>query len=101
MNKQQLSDAVGALLGSKKAGEDAVNAVFDTIKAEVATSGRVTVTNFGSFIARERAARTGRNPKTGDEVPIAPRRVLVFRPSQVLKAHVNHTALPTDAGEDE
>jgi integration host factor subunit alpha len=53
---------------------------------------------------RQKGRRIGRNPKTGIEVPILPRRVLVFRPSQVLKAHVNHTVPPQGAeggGDDE
>jgi integration host factor subunit alpha len=45
---------------------------------------------------RQKGRRIGRNPKTGVEVPILPRRVLVFRPSQVLKAHVNGTTPPAD-----
>jgi integration host factor subunit alpha len=51
---------------------------------------------------RQKGRRIGRNPKTGVEVPILPRRVLVFRPSQVLKAQVNHLAPPADGdGDDE
>ena len=50
---------------------------------------------------RQKGRRIGRNPKTGVEVPILPRRVLVFRPSQVLKAHVNHAAPPEAGGDDE
>ena len=49
----------------------------------------VKLSSFGLFVVRKKAQRMGRNPKTGDEVPIAPRRVLVFRPSHVLKAVIN------------
>ena len=49
----------------------------------------VKISSFGSFWVRQKGQRIGRNPKTGDEVPIAPRRVLVFRPSHVLKAVIN------------
>jgi integration host factor subunit alpha len=49
---------------------------------------------------RQKGRRIGRNPKTGVEVPILPRRVLVFRPSQVLKAQVNHAAPPAGGGDD-
>ncbi|MEQ9198562.1 MAG: HU family DNA-binding protein, partial [Rhodospirillales bacterium] len=48
------------------------------------------------FSVRQKGERIGRNPKTGDEVPILPRRVLVFRPSQVLKARINGEQLPDD-----
>ncbi len=63
----------------------------------------VKISGFGTFSVRQKGRRIGRNPKTGVEVPILPRRVLVFRPSQVLKAHVNGTAMPTRrlAGDDE
>ena len=52
----------------------------------------VKISGFGTFSVRQKGRRVGRNPKTGEEVPILPRRVLVFRPSHVLKAHVNGTA---------
>ena len=61
----------------------------------------VKISGFGTFSVRQKGRRVGRNPKTGVEVPILPRRVLVFRPSQVLKAHVNHAALPADGGDEE
>ena len=55
----------------------------------------VKLSSFGTFAVRQKSQRMGRNPKTGDEVPIAPRRVLVFRPSHVLKAVINgQTPLP-------
>ena len=50
----------------------------------------VKLSSFGSFVLREKNGRVGRNPKTGEEVPIDPRRVLVFKPSQVLKDRVDH-----------
>ena len=56
----------------------------------------VKISGFGTFSVRQKGRRVGRNPKTGKEVPILPRRVLVFRPSHVLKARVNGTA--PDAG---
>ena len=49
----------------------------------------VKISSFGSFYVREKGRRIGRNPKTGEEVPILPRRVLVFRPSHVLKDRIN------------
>ena len=55
---------------------------------------------FGTFAVRQKSQRMGRNPKTGDEVPIAPRRVLVFRPSHVLKAIINGET-PKPEAEDE
>ncbi len=55
----------------------------------------VKISGFGTFSVRQKGRRIGRNPKTGEEVPILPRRVLVFRPSQVLKARVNGTTAET------
>ncbi len=59
----------------------------------------VKLSSFGTFAVRQKSQRMGRNPKTGDEVPIAPRRVLVFRPSHVLKAVINGQAVSGE-GED-
>ncbi len=61
----------------------------------------VKISGFGTFSVRQKGRRVGRNPKTGVEVPIMPRRVLVFRHSQVLKAHVNHLTPPPGTGDDE
>jgi integration host factor subunit alpha len=59
------------------------------------------ISGFGTFTVRQKGLRVGRNPKTGVEAPILPRRVLVFRPSGVLKAHVNHTTPPDQGGDEE
>jgi len=61
----------------------------------------VKLSGFGTFSVRQKGRRIGRNPKTGVEVPILPRRVLTFRPSQVLKAQVNGLAIPAIGDEDE
>ena len=55
------------------------------------------LSSFGSFVVRDKGERVGRNPKTGIEVPIEPRRVMVFKPSNVLKARIN--GLEADEGE--
>jgi integration host factor subunit alpha len=57
------------------------------------------ISGFGTFSVRQKGRRVGRNPKTGQEVPIMPRRVLVFRPSNVLKARVNGTTPIADDDE--
>ena len=56
----------------------------------------VKVSSFGSFSVRQKGQRIGRNPKTGEEVPILPRKVLVFRPSQVLKNRINEVRKPSE-----
>ena len=53
------------------------------------------ISSFGSFSVRQKGQRIGRNPKTGEEVPILPRKVLVFRPSQVLKSRINERMRPS------
>jgi integration host factor subunit alpha len=54
----------------------------------LARGENVKISGFGTFVLRDKSARVGRNPKTGVEVPITPRRVLTFRPSQIMREHV-------------
>jgi integration host factor subunit alpha len=63
--------------------------VIEEISEALAKEDVVKISSFGSFSVRSKGERIGRNPKTGDEVPILPRKVLVFRPSQLLKARIN------------
>lgn len=56
----------------------------------------VKLSSFGSFVVRDKGQRVGRNPKSGQEVPIPPRRVMVFKPSNILKARINGLAAPAD-----
>jgi integration host factor subunit alpha len=63
--------------------------VLSEITRALAEGETVKLSSFGSFSIRQKGQRVGRNPKTGEEVPILPRRVLVFRPSQVLKTRIN------------
>ena len=66
-----------------------VNAVLDLVSDALVEGQSVKLSSFGTFMVRAKRERMGRNPKTGEEVPITPRRVLVFRPSQVMKNVVN------------
>ena len=66
-----------------------VKSVLEQMSAALANGERIEIRGFGSFSLHYRAPRMGRNPKTGEEVPITPRRVLVFRPSHVLKDRIN------------
>jgi integration host factor subunit alpha len=56
----------------------------------------VKLSSFGSFVVRQKGERIGRNPKTGEEVPISPRRVMVFKPSNVLKQKINDALIGED-----
>ncbi|MGB0843273.1 MAG: integration host factor subunit alpha [Alphaproteobacteria bacterium] len=75
---------------SRNESSDLVDAVLGHISDALMDGQTVKISSFGSFSSRDKEERIGRNPKTGEEVPITPRRVLVFRASQVLKARVNH-----------
>lgn len=86
---------------SRNESADLLETVLDRMSAALEAGESIKISGFGTFSVRQKGRRIGRNPKTGVEVPILPRRVLVFRPSQVLKAHVNHTAIPADDGTDE
>lgn len=88
MNKEELVNAVAAKSGlSKKGAEETVQAVFDTIRDAVWDGDKVTVAGFGTFLLTERAARTGRNPRTGEPVEIAARKVPKFTPGKQFKEY--------------
>ena len=90
VTRAQLSEAVYQEVGlSRNESAQLVEAVLEEIAICLARGENVKLSSFGSFLVRTKGGRVGRNPKTGEEVPISPRRVLVFRPSNVLKDHVN------------
>jgi len=90
VTRADLSEAVYQEVGlSRNESAELVEAVLDEISQNLVEGDNVKISSFGSFIVRSKAGRIGRNPKTGEEVPIEPRRVLVFRPSQVLKSRVS------------
>ena len=85
-----LSDAVHTQVGlSRNESADLVESVLQHISDALVAGESVKISSFGTFSIRDKAARVGRNPKTGEEVPIEPRRVLVFKPSAVLKQRIN------------
>ena len=78
-------------------GTDALlETVLERMSAALESGHAVKISAFGTFIVRQKGKRVGRNPKTGIEVPILPRKVLAFRPSQVLKARINGDAAPAE-----
>ena len=90
ITRAQLGEAVYQEVGlSRNESGDLVEAVLSEISDALVSGENVKISSFGSFSVRQKGGRIGRNPKTGEEVPIAPRRVLVFRPSHVLKDQVN------------
>ena len=86
MTKADLVDAVFSRVGfSKKESAQIVEHVFDTIKETLETGEMIKISGFGNFVVRDKRARIGRNPQTGEEIEISARRVLTFKPSQVLR----------------
>ena len=83
---EMLHDRVGL---SKKEARELVETSLDEIRSTLAGGEEVKLSGFGKFELRNKPPRPGRNPKTGDEVTISARRVVNFRPSQVLKSRVN------------
>lgn len=90
VTRADLSEAVYHKVGlSRTESSSLVEAVLSEICDCLASGENVKLSSFGSFVVRDKGRRIGRNPKTGVEVPIEPRRVMVFKPSNVLKARIN------------
>jgi integration host factor subunit alpha len=91
MTKADIVDKVCEQVGgfSKKEAADLVDQVFDTIKAVLESGEKIKISGFGNFVVREKSPRPGRNPQTGQEITIEARRVLTFKPSNVLKTALN------------
>ncbi len=88
--RADLSEAVYQEVGlSRNESAELVESVLDEIADCLVSGDNVKISSFGSFLVRDKRGRIGRNPKTGEEVPIEPRRVLTFRPSQVLRERIN------------
>lgn len=84
---EKVYDNLGGL--SKKESAEIVELVFETIKDTLERGEKIKISGFGNFVVRQKKERVGRNPQTGDEIKISPRRVLTFKPSQVLKNDIN------------
>jgi integration host factor subunit alpha len=90
VTRADLCEAVYKKVGlSRTESAQLVELVLDEISRCVERGEAVKLSSFGSFIVRAKSERVGRNPKTGEEVPISPRRVMVFKPSNVLKQRIN------------
>ena len=91
MTKADIIEAVYEKVGgfSKKEAAEIVESVFNQIKETLERGEKIKISGFGNFIVREKKARIGRNPQTGEEITISARRVLTFKPSQVLKNILN------------
>lgn len=90
MNKSELVDAIAASADiSKAAAGRALDAVTDAITGALKEGDQVALVGFGTFLVKERAARTGRNPQTGQPIEIAAANIPTFKPGKALKDAVN------------
>ena len=90
LTRADLAEAVVEQIGlPRNESQELVELVLSAISDSLATGEQVKLSSFGSFGIRSKGQRIGRNPKTGQEVPITPRRVLVFRPSNIMKGKIN------------
>jgi integration host factor subunit alpha len=97
VTRAQLGEAVYQEVGlSRNESGDLVEAVLKEIGDALVGDENVKISSFGSFSVRSKGERVGRNPKTGEEVPILPRKVLVFRASHVLKGRINDALSKSD-----
>ena len=95
VTRAELSEAVYQRIGLSRSESSAlVELVLEEISASLARGDSVKLSSFGSVLVRDKGQRIGRNPKTGVEVPIEPRRVMVFKPSNIMKARVNGEEVP-------
>lgn len=97
VTRAQLAETIYLQVGlSRNESADLLETVLARMSTALQDGESVKISGFGTFSVRQKGRRVGRNPKTGIEVPILPRRVLVFRPSQVLKARVNNLVPPDE-----
>lgn len=90
LTRADLAEAVVEKVGlPRNESQELVELILSEISTTLASGESVKLSSFGSFGIREKGERIGRNPKTGEEVPITPRRVLVFRPSNIMKDQIN------------
>jgi integration host factor subunit alpha len=90
LTKADMAERLYEELGlNKREAKDMVESFFDEIRESLAANEQVKLSGFGNFDLRDKRQRPGRNPKTGEEVPISARRVVTFRPGQKLKDRVD------------
>ena len=89
LTKSEMADKLFEELGlNKREAKELVEQFFEEIRICLENNEQVKLSGFGNFDLRDKGSRPGRNPKTGEEVPIQPRRVLTFRPSHLMKDRV-------------
>ena len=89
LTKAEMAEALFEELGlNKREAKELVDLLFEEVRQALAPGQQVKLSGFGNFDLRDKNQRPGRNPKTGEEIPITARRVVTFRPGQKLKARV-------------
>ncbi len=89
LTKADMAEKLFEELGlNKREAKELVEQFFEEMRGALETGGQVKLSGFGNFDLRDKSPRPGRNPKTGEEIPISARRVVTFRPGQKLKARV-------------
>ncbi|MDR1828212.1 MAG: integration host factor subunit alpha [Methylobacteriaceae bacterium] len=97
VTRADLTEAIYQKVGlSRVESAEIIEEILGEITNSLVSGVSVKLSSFGSFMVREKNERIGRNPKTGVEVPITPRRVMVFKPSNVLKAKINGKTAPDE-----
>ncbi len=92
MTKADLVEKISLMTAfTKKESSEIAERVFDVVKTTLEAGENIKIAGFGNFEVREKAARRGCNPQTGEVIEITPRKVLTFKPSQVLKKSINET----------
>ncbi|TSK09094.1 MAG: integration host factor subunit alpha [Geobacter sp.] len=90
MTKADIVEKIYEKVGfSKKESAELVETVFDLIKSTLEDGDKIKIAGFGNFVVKEKSDRRGRNPQTGEEITIVARKILTFKPSQVLKSAIN------------
>jgi integration host factor subunit alpha len=90
MTKADMVEKIYEKIGfSKKESAELVETVFDIIKCTLEKGEKIKIAGFGNFVVKEKSDRRGRNPQTGEEITIVARKILTFKPSQVLKSVIN------------
>ncbi|WP_017445672.1 integration host factor subunit alpha [Gayadomonas joobiniege] len=95
LTKAEIAEHLFEQLGvNKKDSKEIVELFFEEIRAALENGEQVKLSGFGNFDIRDKSERPGRNPKTGEDIPITARRVVTFKPGQKLKARVEEADLP-------
>ena len=96
MTKADIAEIVYEKVGglSKKEAADIVERLFSTMKETLESGDKIKISGFGNFLLRDKRDRVGRNPQTGEKIPILARRVVTFKPSQVVRQLLNPDEKP-------